>query len=74
MDIIEKGQTTRRGEFLVTEIRDTTRVTHPKTADVIHLSADHFVVLPVAPQNPVAQKTTFAQCMEHCAAYIGRAE
>lgn len=73
-DIIQKGQTTRRGDFLVTAIHDRTRVTHPKTADIIEIAPNDFLVVPTMTSNPVMRKPTFGEAMEYIHRYVGADE
>ena len=72
--LLEKGSTARRGDFLVTAIHDRTRVTHPKTAEVIELAPNDFLVVPTSAVNPVMRKTTFAEALEYIHRYLGAEE
>ena len=71
--MIERGETIRRGEFLTTEVRDTTRVTHPKTADIVHFG-EEYIVVPVARMNGIVRRGTFGEAMEYIERYIGANE
>ena len=72
--LLEKGSTTRRGDFLVTAIHDRTRVTHPKTAEVIELAPNDYLVVPVSASNPVMRRATFGECLEYIHRYLGADE
>ena len=64
------GKTKRRGDTLVQEVHDTTRVTHPKTADVVALK-DKYLVVPVSPANPVKECDTLDEALGFIERYIG---
>ena len=62
--------TRRRGDTLVHEVHDMTRVTHPKTADVVELKTTYLVV-PTSPSNPVRECATLDEAMSFIERYIG---
>ena len=68
--MVELGRTRRRGEYLVTEVHDTTRVTHPKTADIVEINT-RYLVIPVASHNPVKECDTMDEAMSFIHRYIG---
>lgn len=63
------GETSRRGDFVTHEVMDHTRVGHPKTADVIE-TKDGLLVVPVNPQNPIAQRDTMDEAMAFIRRYL----
>lgn len=66
----ELRTTTRRGDYLVHAIHDTTRVTHPKTADIVEVNT-RYLVIPVANHNPVKECDTMDEAMSFIHRYIG---
>lgn len=60
----------RRGDTLVHEVHDLTRVTHPKTADIVELKTAYLVV-PTSPSNPVKECDSLDEAMSFIDRYIG---
>ena len=65
----EKTKTTRRGDYIVHEIVDLTRVGHPKFADVVE-AKEGFMVVPVNPENPVVTRDTVDEVMSFCNSFL----
>lgn len=64
------GQTRRRGDILAHEVHDTSRVTHPKTADVLELNS-RYLVVPTSTSNPVKECDSLDEAMSFIDRYIG---
>lgn len=64
------GQMKRRGDSIVYEVHDTSRVTHPKTADVVTLKSSYLVV-PTSSSNPVRECDSLEEAMSFIERYIG---
>lgn len=63
----------RRGEYLAYDAKDTTRVAHPKTADVVDLGG-RYLVVPVHPQNPIRLCDTMSEAVSFIERYLGAGE
>ena len=64
------GQTRRRGDLISHEVHDASRVTNPKTADVIEIKS-RYLVVPVATSNPVKECSSMDEAMSFIERYIG---
>lgn len=59
-----------RGDFLTYEVEDRSRVSHPKTADIVDLNGSYLVV-PAHTLNPVRKCDTLDEAMSFINRYIG---
>lgn len=70
---IEKGETVKRGDYVVTYVRDLTRVAHPKTAEIISFD-DEFFVIPEATHLPIKRFSGFGDAMGYVERFVGEGQ
>jgi hypothetical protein len=70
---IAKGETVKRGDYVVTYVRDLTRVAHPKTAEIISIDDDFFVI-PELESLPIRRFSGWGDAMGYVERFVGEGQ